>query len=139
VRTIVDQPAIECEVVMSLDVLNGVNLTLNAGEVHAPLGPNGADKSTTIAAASGQSFPSIGELVALQRLRDRRNARRARMRRRVPDRAARHLPEPQRDRQAAHDDIHRNALHEVQERVFSQFPRCRSHDVISAYFGGTHH
>ena len=44
-----------------IDVLHGVDLTLAAGEVYALLGPNGAGKSTTLAVASGQIVPIVGE------------------------------------------------------------------------------
>jgi branched-chain amino acid transport system ATP-binding protein len=46
-----------------IDVLHGVDLTLNAGEVFALLGPNGAGKSTTLGVVSGQIVPSSGSLV----------------------------------------------------------------------------
>ncbi|MEZ5166801.1 MAG: ABC transporter ATP-binding protein [Acidimicrobiales bacterium] len=46
-----------------IDVLHGVDLTLNPGEVVALLGPNGAGKSTTLGVASGQIQPSGGQLM----------------------------------------------------------------------------
>jgi len=46
----------------TIDVLHGVNLTLEAGQVHALLGPNGAGKTTTLAVCSGQIAPSAGQL-----------------------------------------------------------------------------
>ena len=44
-----------------IDVLHGVDLALAPGEVYALLGPNGAGKSTTLAVASGQIVPSVGQ------------------------------------------------------------------------------
>ena len=41
-----------------IDVLYGVDLVLQPGQVHALLGPNGAGKSTTLKVASGQIRPS---------------------------------------------------------------------------------
>jgi branched-chain amino acid transport system ATP-binding protein len=46
-----------------IDVLHGVDLTLEPGQVVALLGPNGAGKSTTLAVASGQIRPSAGQLL----------------------------------------------------------------------------
>ncbi len=47
----------------AIDVLHGVDLTLEPGEVHVLLGPNGAGKTTTLAVCSGQIAPSAGELL----------------------------------------------------------------------------
>ncbi|WP_431278477.1 ABC transporter ATP-binding protein [Leifsonia poae] len=44
----------------SLQAVNGVNLTINPGEVVALLGPNGAGKSTTIDLALGLAQPTAG-------------------------------------------------------------------------------
>ena len=49
----------------TIDVLHGVNLTIQAGQVMALLGPNGAGKSTTLGVASGQITPSAGQLLLL--------------------------------------------------------------------------
>ncbi len=50
-----------------IDVLHGVDLRLEAGQVCALLGPNGAGKSTTLAVASGQITPSSGSLMVCGR------------------------------------------------------------------------
>jgi len=44
----------------TIDVLHGVNLVLEPGQVYALLGPNGAGKTTTMAVCSGQIIPSAG-------------------------------------------------------------------------------
>ena len=82
-----------------------------AGEVYALLGPNGAGKSTTLAVASGQIVPSLGEPAPLRTRRHGRDRRRARPRGRVPDpRRPGHLPEPDGHREPAHGDLHRDPL-----------------------------
>ncbi|MCD9625108.1 ABC transporter ATP-binding protein [Rhabdothermincola salaria] len=47
----------------TIDVLHGVNLSLEVGQVHALLGPNGAGKTTTLGVCSGQIAPSAGQLL----------------------------------------------------------------------------
>ena len=47
----------------TIDVLHGVNFTVEPGQVHALLGPNGAGKTTTLAVCSGQIVPSGGQLI----------------------------------------------------------------------------
>jgi len=47
----------------TIDVLHGVSLALEVGEVHALLGPNGAGKTTTLAVCSGQIVPSAGQVL----------------------------------------------------------------------------
>jgi branched-chain amino acid transport system ATP-binding protein len=47
----------------TIDVLHGVSLALDAGQVHALLGPNGAGKTTTLGVCSGQIVPSAGQLL----------------------------------------------------------------------------
>jgi branched-chain amino acid transport system ATP-binding protein len=47
----------------TIDVLHGVNLVLQPGQVYALLGPNGAGKSTTLGVCSGQIVPSAGRLL----------------------------------------------------------------------------
>jgi branched-chain amino acid transport system ATP-binding protein len=46
-----------------LDVLHGIDVALEAGEVFALLGPNGAGKSTTLAVACGAIAPTSGSLM----------------------------------------------------------------------------
>ncbi|HEV8298439.1 MAG TPA: ATP-binding cassette domain-containing protein, partial [Acidimicrobiales bacterium] len=47
----------------TIDVLHGVSLVLEPGQVYALLGPNGAGKTTTLGVCSGQITPSVGQLV----------------------------------------------------------------------------
>jgi branched-chain amino acid transport system ATP-binding protein len=47
----------------TIDVLHGVDLVLEAGQVYALLGPNGAGKSTTLGVCSGQIVPSAGQVL----------------------------------------------------------------------------
>ena len=42
------------------DILKGINLTVNAGEVHAIMGPNGSGKSTTMRLILGLDRPTKG-------------------------------------------------------------------------------
>lgn len=46
-----------------IDVLHGVNLSVEEGQVYALLGPNGAGKSTTLKAACGQIEPTSGSVL----------------------------------------------------------------------------
>lgn len=46
-----------------IDVLHGVDLVLQPGQVAALLGPNGAGKSTTLKVSSGQIQPSGGQVL----------------------------------------------------------------------------
>lgn len=46
----------------SIEVLHGVNIAVNRGEVVALLGPNGAGKSTTLKIASGLMRPTRGSV-----------------------------------------------------------------------------
>jgi ABC-type branched-subunit amino acid transport system ATPase component len=60
-------PALELHDVFAgygtIDVLYGVDLVLQSGQVHALLGPNGAGKSTTLKVASGQIRPNSGAVL----------------------------------------------------------------------------
>jgi branched-chain amino acid transport system ATP-binding protein len=47
----------------TIDVLHGLNFTVEPGQVHALLGPNGAGKTTTLGVCSGQIVPSGGQLL----------------------------------------------------------------------------
>jgi branched-chain amino acid transport system ATP-binding protein len=47
----------------TIDVLHGVNLVVEPGQVYALLGPNGAGKTTTLSACSGQITPSAGQIL----------------------------------------------------------------------------
>ena len=109
-----------------IDVLHGVDLSLAPGEVYALLGPNGAGKSTTLAVASGQIVPSSGSLMMCGR--DVTGV--------TPDVLARAgvclIPEGrgifpnltviENLRMATFTGT---SFHEVQDRVFAQFPRLR--------------
>jgi len=47
----------------TIDVLHGVDLVVETGQVYALLGPNGAGKSTTLGVCSGQIVPSAGQVL----------------------------------------------------------------------------
>jgi branched-chain amino acid transport system ATP-binding protein len=47
----------------TIDVLHGVDLVLEPGQVYALLGPNGAGKSTLLGVCSGQIAPSAGQFL----------------------------------------------------------------------------
>jgi ABC-type molybdenum transport system ATPase subunit/photorepair protein PhrA len=55
----------------SKDVLNGVDFTVNRGEVVTLLGPNGAGKTTTIEILEGFRLPSAGTVDVLGPIRRR--------------------------------------------------------------------
>jgi branched-chain amino acid transport system ATP-binding protein len=109
-----------------IDVLHGVDLRLEAGQVYALLGPNGAGKSTTLAVASGQITPGSGSLHVCGR--DVTGV--------TPDALARagvclipegrgifpNLTVTENLRMATFTGTH---FTDVQDRVFSQFPRLR--------------
>lgn len=48
-------------------VLNGVDLTMRAGDIYGFLGPNGAGKSTTISVLAGLRPPASGKVMVLGR------------------------------------------------------------------------
>src|SRR4051795_2883740 len=109
-----------------IDVLHGIDLNLEAGEVFALLGPNGAGKSTTLAVASGQIVPSSGSLMLCGR--DVTGV--------TPDALARagvclipegrgifpNLTVTENLRMATFTGTH---FGDVQDKVFAQFPRLR--------------
>ena len=47
----------------TIDVLHGVDLCLEPGQVYALLGPNGAGKTTTLSVCSAQIVPSAGQVL----------------------------------------------------------------------------
>ena len=49
------------------EILRGINLTVNDGEVHAIMGPNGSGKSTLLKIVSGALNPTSGRVVVDQR------------------------------------------------------------------------
>lgn len=51
----------------TIEVLHGIDLCVNTGEVVALLGPNGAGKSTTIKVISGLLTPSAGQVLVAGR------------------------------------------------------------------------
>ena len=45
----------------NLDILNGLNLDISGGEIHAIMGPNGSGKSTLAHVISGRELYEIGK------------------------------------------------------------------------------
>lgn len=108
----------------SIDVLHGVDLNLQPGEVVALLGPNGAGKTTTLGVASGQIVPSSGSLMLMGR--EISGAK--------PDALARAgvclIPEGRGifPNLTVYDNLRMQtftgaSLRDIEERAFSQFPR----------------
>ena len=57
------------------EILKGVNLTINSGEIHAIMGPNGSGKSTIIKLLTGEVIPTAGRVMvngfSMSRISDR--------------------------------------------------------------------
>ena len=51
------------------EILKGVSLTLNGGEVHAIMGPNGAGKSTLLKILMDLEYPDDGHITKKQQLK----------------------------------------------------------------------
>ena len=123
----------------TIDVLHGVDLVLEAGQVYALLGPNGAGKSTTLGVCSGQIVPSAGQVLINGREVNGTSS----------DALARagvclvpegrgvfpNLTVTENLRMFTHAGV---PMHELQEQAFAQFPRLkeRRKQVAGTLSGG---
>lgn len=122
-----------------IDVLHGVDLAVEEGQVFALLGPNGAGKSTTLKAACGQIEPTSGSiLISGKEINGTQ-----------PDILARAgmclVPEGHSifPNLSVAENLRMNtysgtSFKDVQERAFAQFPRLkdRSHQQAGTLSGG---